>query len=113
MISLERSDYIKFENDCRNSVNVWRAGATKKACRRARLPSIKGDFQPAGPAALTAVGAAHRAGAKVGLCGQAPSDHPEFAEFLVECGIDSMSLSPDSFVAVKRIVAAAEASKGA
>lgn len=51
---------------------------------------------------------AHRAGAKVGLCGQAPSDHPEFAEFLVGCGIDSMSVSPDSFVAVKRRVAVAE-----
>jgi pyruvate,water dikinase len=47
-------------------------------------------------------------GAKVGLCGQAPSDHPEFARFLVECGIDSMSVSPDSFVAVKRQVALAE-----
>ena len=52
---------------------------------------------------------AHKAGAKIGLCGQAPSDHPEFAEFLVECGIDSMSVSPDSFIAVKRQVAAAEA----
>lgn len=51
---------------------------------------------------------AHKAGAKVGLCGQAPSDHPEFAEFLVDCGIDSMSVSPDSFIAVKRHVAAAE-----
>jgi pyruvate,water dikinase len=51
---------------------------------------------------------ATRAGAKVGLCGQAPSDHPEFAEFLVQCGIDSISVSPDSFVAVKRRVAAAE-----
>jgi pyruvate,water dikinase len=53
--------------------------------------------------------AAHRAGAKVGLCGQAPSDHPEFAEFLVDCGIDSMSVSPDSFLAVKQRVAAREA----
>lgn len=44
---------------------------------------------------------AHRVGAKVGSCGQAPSDHPEFAEFLVACGIDSMSISPDSFIAVK------------
>ena len=51
---------------------------------------------------------AHKAGAKVGLCGQAPSDHPEFAEFLVECGIDSMSVTPDSFVAVRRRVARAE-----
>lgn len=52
---------------------------------------------------------AHAAGAKVGLCGQAPSDHPEFAEFLVACGIDSISVSPDSFIAVKRRVAQAEA----
>jgi pyruvate, water dikinase len=51
---------------------------------------------------------AHKAGAKVGLCGQAPSDHPEFAQFLVRCGIDSMSVSPDSFVAVKQHVASAE-----
>ena len=57
----------------------------------------------------TVIEAAHRAGAKVGLCGQAPSNHPEFAEFLVECGIDSISVSPDSFVAVKQRVAAAEA----
>jgi pyruvate,water dikinase len=51
---------------------------------------------------------AHKAGVKVGLCGQAPSDHPEFAAFLVECGIDSISVSPDSFVAVKHEVASAE-----
>jgi pyruvate, water dikinase len=54
---------------------------------------------------------AHKAGAKVGLCGQAPSDRPEFAEFLVECGIDSVSVSPDSFVAVKERIAAAEAAR--
>jgi pyruvate,water dikinase len=54
---------------------------------------------------------AHAAGAKVGLCGQAPSDHPEFAEFLVECGIDSMSVTPDSFIAVKRKVAETEAAR--
>jgi pyruvate,water dikinase len=59
----------------------------------------------------TVIEAAHRCGAKVGLCGQAPSDHPAFAEFLVECGIDSMSVSPDSFMAVKRHVAAAEAQR--
>jgi pyruvate, water dikinase len=52
---------------------------------------------------------AHRAGAKVGLCGEAPSAHPEYARFLVECGIDSMSVSPDSFIAVKQHVAQAEA----
>ncbi|NND91867.1 MAG: phosphoenolpyruvate synthase [Granulosicoccus sp.] len=54
---------------------------------------------------------AARAGAKVGICGQAPSDHPEFARFLVEAGIDSISVTPDSFVEVKKHVAAAEKSK--
>jgi pyruvate,water dikinase len=51
---------------------------------------------------------AHEAGRKVGICGQAPSDYPGFAEFLVECGIDSISLNPDSVIQVKRRVAAAE-----
>jgi pyruvate,water dikinase len=54
------------------------------------------------------VQAAHTAGAKVGLCGEAPSNHPEFAEFLVECGIDSVSVVPDSFITVKNHVAKAE-----
>jgi pyruvate,water dikinase len=35
-------------------------------------------------------------GKKIGICGQAPSDYPEFAEFLVRCGIDSISLNPDT-----------------
>jgi pyruvate,water dikinase len=57
----------------------------------------------------TVIEAAHQSGAKIGLCGQAPSDHPEFATFLVACGIDSISVSPDSFVEVKRQIAKAEA----
>jgi pyruvate,water dikinase len=40
--------------------------------------------------------AAHAAGRKIGICGQAPSDYPEFARFLVRAGIDSLSLNPDS-----------------
>ncbi len=40
--------------------------------------------------------AAHAKGRKVGICGQAPSDYPEFAEFLVGQGIDSLSLNPDA-----------------
>ena len=51
---------------------------------------------------------ANKAGAKIGLCGQGPSDHPEFAAFLVECGIDSISVTPDSFLAVKKHVSEAE-----
>jgi len=48
------------------------------------------------------VEAAHRKGRKVGLCGQAPSDHPDFAEFLVGAGIDTISLTPDSLPRVIR-----------
>jgi pyruvate,water dikinase len=35
---------------------------------------------------------------KIGLCGQAPSDYPEFAQFLVEQGIDSISFNPDALI---------------
>jgi len=37
-------------------------------------------------------------GKKIGICGQGPSDYPEFAEFLVQCGIDSISLNPDTVI---------------
>ena len=50
-------------------------------------------------------------GRKVGICGQAPSDYPDFAAFLVEAGIDSMSLNPDSVIQVKRSVAKAESDR--
>jgi pyruvate, water dikinase len=48
---------------------------------------------------------AKTAGVKVGICGQGPSDFPEFARFLVEEGIDSISVTPDSFVKTVRAVA--------
>jgi len=44
-----------------------------------------------------------------GLCGQALSDYPEMAEFLVELGIDSMSLNPNTVLATTRFVLSAEA----
>ena len=51
---------------------------------------------------------AHAKGRYVGICGQGPSDHPDLAEFLVEQGIDSMSLNPDSVLTVIERVAEAE-----
>ncbi|MGQ4649332.1 phosphoenolpyruvate synthase [Lyngbya aestuarii] len=48
---------------------------------------------------------------KIGICGQAPSDYPEFAKFLVEQGIDSISLNPDSLLKTLLIVAEVEGSK--
>ena len=44
-------------------------------------------------------------GKYIGICGQAPSDYPEFAEFVVECGIESMSLNPDTVIKTTLIVA--------
>jgi pyruvate,water dikinase len=57
----------------------------------------------------TLIQRAHAADRPVGLCGQAPSDHPDFAEFLVEAGIDSISVIPDSVADVIQHVAEAEA----
>ena len=47
---------------------------------------------------------------KIGICGQAPSDYPEFARFLVEQGIDSISLNPDSVIKTRLEIAQVEAS---
>jgi pyruvate, water dikinase len=55
-----------------------------------------------------AITRAHAGGIKIGICGQAPSDHPAFARFLVEQRIDSISLNPDSFVRTIRAIATAE-----
>lgn len=74
-----------------------------------RLAELFDDQNEAVKALITQViEKAHAKGRKVGLCGQAPSDHPAFAAFLVEAGIDSISVNPDSFLAVKQAVAAAE-----
>jgi pyruvate,water dikinase len=51
---------------------------------------------------------AHKQHIKIGICGQAPSDYPEFAEFLVRSGIDSISLNPDSVASTINTIAQAE-----
>ncbi len=70
-------------------------------------------FDESNPAVTTLIqqliAAAHRKGRPVGLCGQRPSNDPAFARFLVSSGIDSISVTPDSFLNVRRIVAEAEA----
>lgn len=55
-----------------------------------------------------AIASAKKNNRKIGICGQAPSDYPEFAQFLVELGIDSMSLNPDSVLKTLLMVAEAE-----
>ncbi len=49
---------------------------------------------------------------KIGICGQAPSDYPEFAQFLVECGIDSISLNPDTVIRTRLAIAETEKKLG-
>ncbi len=51
---------------------------------------------------------AKRTATKVVICGQGPSDFPDFAQFLVELGIDSISVTPDSLLKTKRAIAEVE-----
>jgi pyruvate,water dikinase len=69
-------------------------------------------FDERNPAVLTMIAsvieAARSAGRKIGICGQAPSDYPEFTRFLVERGITSISLNPDALIRGLEAIAAAE-----
>ncbi|MEC8306653.1 MAG: putative PEP-binding protein, partial [Chlamydiota bacterium] len=56
-----------------------------------RHPAVKQQIQ-------WVIAGAHRHGKKVGICGQGPSDFPDFARFLIDSGIDSLSLNPDSIL---------------
>lgn len=58
-----------------------------------------------------AIEAAKRAGRPIGICGQAPSDYPEFAAWLVEHGINSISLNPDAVMKTMLVIAKAESRK--
>ncbi len=79
------------------------------ADQRVRAARALDERDPAVKAMLlSAISACKASGKYVGICGQGPSDHPELAEFLVEQGIDSMSLNPDSVLTVIEKVAEAE-----
>ncbi len=71
------------------------------------------DFDERNPAVLKmiemAIAAAKKAGRPIGICGQAPSDYPEMTRFLIECGIDSISVTPDVALKTKLLVAETEA----
>ena len=76
----------------------------------ARLSSLFNERHPAVTDTIARLlASAKKTNSHTGICGQAPSDHPEFARFLVEHGIDSISVTPDSFLRVKEQIAAAEA----
>ncbi len=71
-----------------------------------------GYFDERDPAVLAAIRMiiekAHSKGATVSICGQAPSVYPEIVEFLVETGIDSISVNPDAVIPTRRLVASIE-----
>lgn len=74
-----------------------------------QLSGIFDERDPAVTAMIAqAIREAHKAGMKIGLCGQGPSNHPDFAEFLVGEGIDSISLNPDTFLRTLPLIADAE-----
>ncbi|HEY9839611.1 MAG TPA: phosphoenolpyruvate synthase, partial [Candidatus Obscuribacterales bacterium] len=82
--------------------------------RDSELMSTSFDEQDEAVKAMIAmvIGTAREKGVKIGLCGQAPSDHPEFARFLVEAGIDSISFNPDALLkGIENIIAAEADSK--
>ena len=70
-----------------------------------RNPAIKGMIN-------TIIDIAKKHNRKIGICGQAPSDYPEFATFLVECGIDSISLTPDTVIQTMLAIANKEKDMG-
>jgi len=76
----------------------------------------KSTFDERNPAVKFALGhlikTARKHGVKIGICGQAPSDYPEIVEFLVENGIDSISLNPDVIGRMKQVVAKMEQKLG-
>jgi pyruvate,water dikinase len=77
---------------------------------------VAGLFDERNPAVLAmikqVIEAAKSKGKKIGICGQAPSDYPEFADFLVGCGIDSIALNPDAVLKGIRVIFEAEKKRG-
>jgi pyruvate,water dikinase len=71
---------------------------------------VAGDFDERDPAVQAlmaqAITACKKRGKYIGICGQGPSDHPDLALWLVEQGIDSLSLNPDSVMGVRTLLSA-------
>ncbi|HKK27563.1 MAG TPA: phosphoenolpyruvate synthase [Gemmatimonadota bacterium] len=93
-----------------NDLTQLTLGVDRDAARLAYLFDERNDAVKRSIRAL--IERAGKAGAKVGICGQAPSDHADFAAFLVEAGIDSISLTPDSVVETLHRVARMERDLG-
>ncbi|MBS4537915.1 phosphoenolpyruvate synthase [Clostridium sp. D2Q-11] len=85
---------------------------TLGADRDSGILNSMGYFDERNPAVKRAISmlikAAHKYGKTVSICGQGPSLYPEFAEFLVQEGIDSMSINPDTVAYTRKLVAGVE-----
>jgi len=77
-----------------------------------RDSGIVSGFDERNPAVLQlmqlAIDACKRQGKYIGICGQAPSDYPEITQWLVQQGIESISLNPDSVIKMTEVVLAIE-----
>ena len=91
----------KYEDLNLLAISLVKPGGVFVTCSCSGLLSLE-DFEN------HVIKAAHRKGRPVGICGQAPSDYPDFAEWLVSIGIDSLSLNPDSIAPVARRLAGME-----
>jgi pyruvate, water dikinase len=78
--------------------------------RDSGLELLAADFDERDPAVKAllsrAISTCLKLGKYVGICGQGPSDHPDFAEWLAQEGIESISLNPDSVIATWQLLAA-------
>ena len=85
---------------------------TMGADRDSGILNSMGYFDERDPAIKAAIkmliDGAHKHGKTVSICGQGPSTYPEFAQFLVEAGIDSMSINPDTVAYTRKLVASVE-----
>jgi pyruvate,water dikinase len=127
---LERNNDFKFWMMAEVPCNVLMAKEFSKYCdgfsigsndltmlimgadRDSQILGNMGYFDERIPAIGRAIGMlvkdAHEMGKTVSICGQGPSVYPEFTEFLVKCGIDSISVNPDTVENTKRLVASVE-----
>jgi hypothetical protein len=103
----ERPRILRGERDAARSEEIALVLGVDRDCEAlSALFDMRNEAVTATIAALLA--RARATGAGTGICGQAPSTHSEFVAFLVAHGIDSISVTLDGFLAVKRAVARAE-----
>lgn len=110
------SNVISAEEFCKAGVDFFSIGSNDLTQLTLGVdrdsPLVAEDFDERDPAILNSIKhvikVCHKYGVKVGICGQAPSVYPEFAEALVRYGIDSISVNPDVIDITRRSIASAE-----